>query len=572
MAAAFIPVSAVYAAYTDVQTDAWYYDAVTVSTAEGWFSGYEDGTFAPEGTITRAEAMKVLLTYKFGEKLPEAEKNTYKDVAENAWYKDYVSVNGALDIIPSDKDNFRPEEKITREDAMYGLISVLGFDMMSADLSRLDGFGDSEEIAFGKRQAVAMAVEKGFVGGYEDDTIRPDGSITRAEFAAIMQRASKSMEASPTEEPQETASPEATAAPTESPEVSAAPTATPEPVNQKDGENLFDYSYTSGKVIDTATGNEKDGVQYITSDYISIVPGEKYFCATYSPSAAAYTDTCTAYAYYDADKNFISGGTKSMKTPAAAPENAAYIRFSIKQTAELTYHERLAAYTVFAKSSEALTEFSYPVEDSSTDKFIGKKVYFYGDDFIKNGSGWLNILEKNIGVQIGGVYGNRAFGANNTNSLCATDNINNIPKDADYIFVYGGLNDWLNGYSLGEVNEKNDVTVSGGAALLNKRLKEKYSNAEIIYITPCTAAAFGRSNFTADGRRNGLGLTVEEYAQAIKEQAEADGLRVIDLNKECGISADNIEQYIPKNGNSQFYPNGDGCKLIGEYLLQEIIK
>lgn len=38
----------------------WYYDAVATAYANGWVSGYSDGTFCPNQTITRAEAVVIL--------------------------------------------------------------------------------------------------------------------------------------------------------------------------------------------------------------------------------------------------------------------------------------------------------------------------------------------------------------------------------------------------------------------------------------------------------------------------------------------------------------------------------
>ena len=41
--------------FTDVPSDAWYYDYIVGSVKYGWINGYGDGTFRPENLITRAE-------------------------------------------------------------------------------------------------------------------------------------------------------------------------------------------------------------------------------------------------------------------------------------------------------------------------------------------------------------------------------------------------------------------------------------------------------------------------------------------------------------------------------------
>lgn len=45
--------------FIDVQTGDWFYDAVAGATALGWINGYNDGTFRPHATITRAEVTAI---------------------------------------------------------------------------------------------------------------------------------------------------------------------------------------------------------------------------------------------------------------------------------------------------------------------------------------------------------------------------------------------------------------------------------------------------------------------------------------------------------------------------------
>ena len=53
------PVDGEAQAFRDVRPGAWYYDAVTGAAGYGWISGYSDGTFRPEKTITRAEVTAI---------------------------------------------------------------------------------------------------------------------------------------------------------------------------------------------------------------------------------------------------------------------------------------------------------------------------------------------------------------------------------------------------------------------------------------------------------------------------------------------------------------------------------
>ena len=46
--------------FTDVSPNAWYYDAVTECSDYGLLNGYQNGTFRPNATITRAECAALL--------------------------------------------------------------------------------------------------------------------------------------------------------------------------------------------------------------------------------------------------------------------------------------------------------------------------------------------------------------------------------------------------------------------------------------------------------------------------------------------------------------------------------
>jgi hypothetical protein len=56
-----IPMMAAAQTFPDVLPDAWYYGTVTRLTEQGSIAGYPDGTFLPQGSITRAEFIKILV-------------------------------------------------------------------------------------------------------------------------------------------------------------------------------------------------------------------------------------------------------------------------------------------------------------------------------------------------------------------------------------------------------------------------------------------------------------------------------------------------------------------------------
>ncbi len=53
----------IYALFPDIDYS-WYRDSITTLADEGVISGFADGTFGPDATITRAEILKVFLKAK----------------------------------------------------------------------------------------------------------------------------------------------------------------------------------------------------------------------------------------------------------------------------------------------------------------------------------------------------------------------------------------------------------------------------------------------------------------------------------------------------------------------------
>lgn len=179
--------------FTDVSTDHWAYDSIRRCKAIGWFDGYPDGRFKPEDPILRREAIKVFVDFK-GRKVDRVSESNYHDVPLDTWYTDYV--HAGEDLIPQDQKTsktFRPNAPMTREDTIYALVVALGYESLTAraNESILNMFDDENSISVRMRPYVVVAVENGLVAGYNDATIRAQDALTRAQFAALLHRASE---------------------------------------------------------------------------------------------------------------------------------------------------------------------------------------------------------------------------------------------------------------------------------------------------------------------------------------------------------------------------------------------
>ena len=101
--------------YTDVPADAWYNNAVSTLTNAGIIDGYEDGTFKPDGNITRAEFATIAV--RFFEATYDGE-DLFSDIAGH-WAQDYINEAANAGIVDGYPDGtFRPQQYITRAEAM----------------------------------------------------------------------------------------------------------------------------------------------------------------------------------------------------------------------------------------------------------------------------------------------------------------------------------------------------------------------------------------------------------------------------------------------------------------------
>ncbi len=84
----------------------------------GYIGGYEDGTFRPNGTMTRAEACAALAKADAGGEasVPENGTSNFSDVSSGAWYAKYIAYCEGNGFIAPCGGNFLPDSPITRSE------------------------------------------------------------------------------------------------------------------------------------------------------------------------------------------------------------------------------------------------------------------------------------------------------------------------------------------------------------------------------------------------------------------------------------------------------------------------
>ena len=109
----------------NVASGAWYNNAVSTLTRAGILDGYEDGSFRPNASITRAEFTKIAVS--FFKHVGGASSNPFNDVPDSAWYAEFVKAAAELGLIDGYEDGtFRPNAPITRAEACTIVNRTLG--------------------------------------------------------------------------------------------------------------------------------------------------------------------------------------------------------------------------------------------------------------------------------------------------------------------------------------------------------------------------------------------------------------------------------------------------------------
>jgi hypothetical protein len=160
----------------------WAKDPIERLVQHNIITGFPDGTFKPEQTVTREEFIKLLVQAKRYQLANGY--STFKDVPQGRWSEPYISAaikNGIIDP-KAYGSYFAPAQAISREEMAVYIARALN---LAPDTNVLT-FTDNNKIQQKNRGLVGAVVKAKIINGYPDRTFRPNGSLTRAEAAQVL--------------------------------------------------------------------------------------------------------------------------------------------------------------------------------------------------------------------------------------------------------------------------------------------------------------------------------------------------------------------------------------------------
>ncbi|MBD5585051.1 MAG: hypothetical protein HDQ88_08210 [Clostridia bacterium] len=171
--------------FVDVDSGAWYAEAVGYVYDNGIMSGVGNDRFSPDTTFSRAMLAQVLYRLEGSPSVDGADP--YDDVGETAWYHDAVAWTRDAGIMSGYGNNlFGPDDKITREQLAVVLYRYDSLDD-GYDPRILDVFRGGTQVSSWARDAMAWAVDHRLMAG-SNSNLMPRKGASRAEVATILMR------------------------------------------------------------------------------------------------------------------------------------------------------------------------------------------------------------------------------------------------------------------------------------------------------------------------------------------------------------------------------------------------
>jgi hypothetical protein len=218
LAAAMLTTSNVLAISFDDTRGHWAEQTINTLAERGVVNGFTDTEFVPDGEVTRAQYLKMIMEATGVEATEYREGECLEAVASD-WYAPYLQKALDIGLIPEsmiagfkqnveyevDEEGKATYSKVTYSGAFNGNLPISREEMAvlteyfyqytrtvltndKTDISSVADFADSESISSWAQNSVKLAVANGFIEGMDDNTFSPKTSATRAQAATVILR------------------------------------------------------------------------------------------------------------------------------------------------------------------------------------------------------------------------------------------------------------------------------------------------------------------------------------------------------------------------------------------------
>ncbi|MBO5733573.1 MAG: S-layer homology domain-containing protein [Clostridia bacterium] len=163
----------------------WAKDGIKYVTSLGIMNGVEEGKFAPDEKLTRGMLVTMLYRLSGDEVMGE---NEFLDIVDDAWFKDAAVWAKEKGITSGYGDGtFGADDSVTREQLVVFLMRYAELIEMDTKAEQSE-FKDDGAISEWATKAINWAKSAGVVSGRDDGTFDPKGNATRGEIAVVFMR------------------------------------------------------------------------------------------------------------------------------------------------------------------------------------------------------------------------------------------------------------------------------------------------------------------------------------------------------------------------------------------------
>ncbi|NLT57384.1 MAG: S-layer homology domain-containing protein [Clostridiales bacterium] len=195
--AAALPPAALAAPFSDLAAGHWAFDHVTELAAQGIVSGYPDGRFLPDNTVTAGEFYKLMVMAADPGYVAQGPSRPYAEAAAlqgEHWAYEYAlrlaRLCGAEAVPASGYDTPARADRVISRIDMAVLAAAThrartGGAAPAADAAALSRFSDLAGLTEAQRADLSYCLRQGLIAGFEDGTFRPNAGLTRAQAAKM---------------------------------------------------------------------------------------------------------------------------------------------------------------------------------------------------------------------------------------------------------------------------------------------------------------------------------------------------------------------------------------------------
>ncbi|MBB5174574.1 S-layer homology domain-containing protein [Texcoconibacillus texcoconensis] len=173
--------------FTDIADDHFAKQEIQTLVDAEVITGYPDDTFKPDNNIDRADAATMFTRALDLDEPTDQTETNFTDIDEDAYYTDAVHLTTAAGIFQGNTHNeFNPTNPLTREEMATVLVRSFDLEPKAKDNDTLT---DIQEANHSHQENIITLYHHGLTEGRSNNQYEPKANVTRAEFAVFLHRA-----------------------------------------------------------------------------------------------------------------------------------------------------------------------------------------------------------------------------------------------------------------------------------------------------------------------------------------------------------------------------------------------